>query len=207
MHALLFLLLLLPAVRPVIRTPDAMVMVEVPAAEPEEAAEAGPEPGSADAPPGDAAISAAAMLPEPDIVIEQPEPPVMPPVASGGPDNAAGAAGTPGTGTGASGEGEGRGGGIVRARRLSGRIEPSDYPGQAIRGGKVGSVIVHFDVRTDGTVHRCRIRQSSGYPDMDATTCRLIEERFRYSPARDRRGQPVTDVAGWRQDWWLEPRP
>lgn len=215
-HALLLLVLMLPAARTIVQAPGAMIVVDIPAAEPEPPVEADPLPEGAEAPPGETAIPKAVMAPEPDIIIEQPEPPVTPPVAAEGRETTAGAAEKPGPGTGGADEGAGTGsggagsgaggGGIVRARWLSGRIERSDYPPRANRAGQGGSVIVHFDVRTDGTVHRCRIRQSSGHPDIDATTCRLIEARFRYTPARDGRGQPVTDVAGWRQDWWLEPR-
>jgi len=215
-HALLFLFLMLPAARTMVEAPDPMVMVDVLAAEPERPAEPEPEPEGAAAPPDEIAVPRVVMAPEPDIIIMEPEPPVAPPVAADGRETTSGAAGKPGAGTGSNGtaagtgsggKGSGPGGGmVVRARWASGRIERSDYPPRANRAGQGGSVIAHFDVRTDGTIHRCRIRQSSGHLDIDATTCRLIEERFRYFPAQDGRGQPVTDVAGWRQDWWLEPR-
>jgi len=212
-HALFLALLMLASTKSLLPAPDAPILVAIPIPEPAPAAD--PEPEGAEAPPDEAAVPDAMMVPEPDIVIETPDPPPVRPVASEGPDAAAGAADAPGEGTGSAGVGLGTGsggsgtdsgGGIVRARWLSGRIDRSDYPPRANRAGKGGSVIVHFDVRPDGTIHRCRIRQSSGHPDIDATTCRLIEERFRYAPARDGRGQPVPDVAGWRQDWWLEPR-
>jgi len=216
-HALLLLLLTMPAARTLVQAPETMIMMDVPTAEPEPPVDTEPEPAGAEAPPSEAAIPAALAAPEPDIVIEQPTPPPpLPPVAAEGLKTVAGASERPGDGTGSKGEGSGTGSGadgrgtgggaIVRARWLSGRIERSDYPPRANRAGQGGSVIVHFDVRADGSVHRCRIRQSSGHPDIDTTTCRLIEERFRYTPARDGRGQPVSDVAGWRQDWWLEPR-
>jgi periplasmic protein TonB len=213
-HALLLLLLLLPATRTMLQPPDALIMVDVPTAEPP--AEAEPEPEGAEAAPAEDAVPRPVIAPEPDIVVEQPEPPVAPPAVADGQETTAGASEKPGEGTGSQGEGAGTGSGgvgsgsgggaIARARWLSGRIDRSDYPPRANRAGQGGSVIVHFDVRADGTVHRCRVRQSSGHPDIDSTTCRLIEERFRYSPARDGRGQPVPDIAGWRQDWWLEPR-
>lgn len=103
-----------------------------------------------------------------------------------------------GGGTGGSGSG-----GITRARWASGSITNHDYPKAARNAGVGGAVTVHFDVRADGQVENCRVIASSGAALLDETTCRLIEARFRYTPARDAGGNAVGDVAGWRQDWWL----
>ena len=52
------------------------------------------------------------------------------------------------------------------------------------------------------------VRHTRGTPpavvELDAATCRLIVERFRYRPALDAAGRPTTDVRHWRQRWWLE---
>lgn len=112
-----------------------------------------------------------------------------------------------GSGAGLSGLGAGGGGaGLIRARWQAGVIRDRDYPAGASRRNAGGTVVAHFDVQPDGRVAGCRVVQSSGNPDLDATTCRLIEARFRYTPARDAAGNPVADVAGWRQDWWMERR-
>jgi protein TonB len=137
------------------------------------------------------------------------------PKAGKGRDNDAGAADTPGTGTGAggagsgfgsgnSGDGTGGGGVASRARLVSGRINNSDYPKSATAAKQGGSVTAHFTVGTDGRASNCRVVKSSGNADIDATTCRLIEQRFRYEPARNKAGQPISDVTGWQQTWWLE---
>lgn len=141
-------------------------------------------------------------------------PVVAAPVASTGPDASAGAAELPGPGTGAGGQGTGLGsgaggagtgggGGGTRARRIKGGINIADYPRAA--GQATGTVIVTLDIGTDGRVTGCRVARSSGNAALDHTTCRLATERFRYRPATDARGRAVADVAGWRQDWWLEP--
>ena len=137
------------------------------------------------------------------------------PKAGKGRENDAGAANTPGAGTGAGGVdsgfgsgngGDGTGGGGVasRAKLVSGRINNSDYPKSATAARQGGSVTAHFIVGTDGRASKCRVVKSSGNADIDATTCRLIEQRFRYEPARNRAGQPISDVTGWQQTWWLE---
>ena len=137
------------------------------------------------------------------------------PKAGEGQENDAGAAKTPGAGTGAGGVGtgfgsgnggDGTGGGGVasRAKLIGGRITNSDYPRSASVAKQGGTVTAHFSVGTDGRVSKCRIVKSSGNAAIDAATCRLIEQRFRYEPARNRAGQPISDVTGWQQTWWLE---
>lgn len=155
------------------------------------------------------------VVPQPMVRLEVPPPIVAAPVAGAGSDASAGAADIEGPGTGSGGEGVGTGSGLQgggsgaggsSARWIKGRIKDSDYPREASEAKAGGTVVVHFDVRTDGRVHNCRVISSSGNLALDQTTCRLIEKRFRYKPATDARGRPVPDVAGWRQDWWLEPR-
>jgi len=151
-----------------------------------------PPPAAAAGTPAKAAKSAPAPA----------APPPVAPVIAAAPIAAAGAGNT-GTAANASGSGNGRGGGIVRARWSSGSISNRDYPKAARAAGVGGAVTVQFDVRADGGVEHCRVVASSGSPLLDETTCRLIEARFRYVPARDDTGATITDIAGWRQDWWL----
>jgi protein TonB len=115
-----------------------------------------------------------------------------------------GGGGTGGSGAGLSGRGSGAGGGTpaVPARLTSGRIQPRDYPRAA--AGAQGSVTVHLRIGTSGAVTGCTVARSSGNAVLDATTCRLIRERFRYAPARTADGRAVTDLVGWRQRWWRD---
>jgi len=152
----------------------------------------------------------------PPVRIPQPPPLAAAPIAGPGPDPAAGAAPVPGPGTGAGGIGQGTGsgtsgsgsgsGGGTSARLLRGAISDSDYPPAARRARLEGSVTVRFTVDATGRPRGCAVTRSSGSTDLDTTTCRLIEARFRYAPARDASGRPAEEVRGWRQDWWLEPR-
>ena len=159
------------------------------------------------------------VAPLPVVPLLLPPPVIAAPAAGTGGDPSAGASNVPGPGTGAGGEGVGigsggrgsgsgggGGGAGVRARLLKGRIVNSDYPEAASRAGAVGTVIARFTVRADGRASQCRVTRSSGNADLDATTCRLIEKRFRYAPARDAAGEAMPDVMGWKQEWWLERR-
>ncbi len=114
-------------------------------------------------------------------------------------------AGGLGEGTGSGGSGDGRGSGAASpGRLLSGRIVHSDYPRSAVRSRAGGTVVVRLEVGPDGRVSDCDVTRSSGHPDLDSTTCRLIRQRFRYQPALDRFGRAVPSVTGWQQRWWLE---
>jgi protein TonB len=60
---------------------------------------------------------------------------------------------------------------------------------------------VRFLVHTDGRPRDCVVTRSSGNPVLDETTCRLIEQRFRYRPARDASGNPQPSVFPATFDW------
>lgn len=161
------------------------------------------------------AKSAAIVAPKPKIIPPLPPTVAAAPVAGTGNQSSAGAtpqvgpgtgAGGIGNGLGSGGSGTGTGSGGGKAVWRSGRIKDSDYPGRASRA-KVGGVVeVRFTIQPSGRVTGCSTSRSSGDPDLDATTCRLIERRFRFKPATNASGDPVPSAYGWRQSWWLEPR-
>lgn len=193
------------------------VAISVPPAQPKP-----PEPSPA---PDDTASGAAAaanrhakaaqtVAPKPKR--PPPHPPLITaaPRAGAGSDASAGAtpdlgpgsgAGGHGDGTGAGGSGTGTGGG-TRPVWLSGTIRDRDYPKSASRARTGGDVEVRFTIQPTGRVTGCRVSRSSGDAALDATTCRLIEERFRFKPATDGAGVAIASQYGWRQSWWLEPR-
>jgi periplasmic protein TonB len=153
------------------------------------------------------------VAPPPEVATRVASPVIAAPDPGTGSDNDSGASNRPGLGTGAGGlgtgtgsgrEGDGNGAGGAPARLIRGRIVNSDYPRSAWRAQNEGSVTVHLTVGTSGRVTECRVARSSGDAELDSTTCRLIRERFRYEPARNSRGEPVAEVVGWRQTWWLE---
>ncbi|WP_235302795.1 energy transducer TonB [Sphingopyxis sp. MWB1] len=183
-----------------------------------------PEPPPPPQQPDDAASGAASAPnkradPAPVLAAPSKLPPVTPPVAAAptpgsGDESSAGAAPDPGPGTGAGGQGDGRGaggagsgtGGGTRPAWRSGTIRDSDYPPLASRAKVGGDVEVRFTVQPDGRVTGCRVSRSSGDTAIDATTCRLIEQRFRFRPATNNRGEAIASPYGWRQSWWLERR-
>ena len=112
-----------------------------------------------------------------------------------------------GAGYGAGGQGGGAGtGAAMRARRIAGSLTDADYPKAARKAGAQGTVFVRFSVGTDGRARDCTVTETSGNADLDATTCRLIERRFRYQPARNEQGQPVADMMAGQQNWRIDRR-
>lgn len=179
--------------------------------------DAAPREEGAAAPPNLESKASPVVAPKPKIILPTPPPVVAAPTPATGNQRSQGAAplsgpgtgaGGVGSGTGSGGSGAGTGGGGAggsRARYLSGRIKRSDYP-RELRGRRIPSesVIVQFTIGLNGRPRGCRVFQSSGNQALDATTCRLIEQRFRYQPARNAAGQSIEAQAAWKQVWWIE---
>ena len=157
-------------------------------------------------PPEVATATPAPAPPSPEVV---PVPDPRGTLASGAADIAG-----PGVGLGGAGDGQGTGGRGLgdggggsgfgeRAQRRSGALRDSDYPRSAAEVGAEGTVFVRFEVDPNGRVGACSITRSSGNRDLDATTCRLIQRRFRYRPARDSSGRPISDVVETDFTWGL----
>jgi protein TonB len=117
-----------------------------------------------------------------------------------------------GTGTGpavGSGAGGGTGGqgygaddeGGTDLVQIAGAIGPSDYPRDLRERGIGGRVGILFTVGTNGRVTSCKVTRSSGVPELDTLTCRLIQERFLYRPSTDRYGRPISDEVEGEHDW------
>lgn len=176
------------------------------------AVEPAAQPEGEPAPPALRAVPRPVIAPQP-IVPPPPQLVAAPPKAADGPAIAAGAAPVPGPGTAAGGAGEGLGNGArgsgtgdggTGARLIRGQIVNRDYPRDARRDKLGGSVTVRFTVAPDGRARDCAVTRSSGVESLDATTCRLVEQRFRYAPARNAAGSPIAEQRGWRQTWWLD---
>jgi protein TonB len=121
--------------------------------------------------------------------------------ASGGGSGSGPALGS-GGGGGNGGEGYGSGDdGGTDLVQIAGEILPSDYPRELRERGIGGRVAIVFTVGTNGRVTSCTVTRSSGVPELDALTCRLIQQRFRYRPSTDRYGRPIPDEVEGEHDW------
>lgn len=171
------------------------------------------------APPNIRSKATQVVAPEPVVVIPLPPPPIV--VATKafegnqatqgaaprvGPGTGAGGIGD-GTGSGGWGDGDGDGGDETPPIQRRGRITDGDFPSDIrdlAETGFEGTVSVRFLVQTDGRVGECRVTRSSGYRSLDAATCRLIQQRFRYEPSRDVEGRPVPAWILENHTWAIE---
>lgn len=103
-----------------------------------------------------------------------------------------GGSGGDGSGSG-SGSGTGDGGTFSPARQTGGRFRNADFP-DWLRGAGRLKIGVRYAIGPSGRVDRCEVIEGSGYGEVDAMTCRIIMERYRFRPARDATGYPVTEV-------------
>jgi periplasmic protein TonB len=146
------------------------------------------------------------MIAAPPVVpLVTPAPPVPKPA-----DGVSGTFDRPGTATSGEGEGfgNGRGSGYGEGEgdgfpphHVRGKLKYSDYPHNAMSAGIGGTVGVRYRVNVDGHVSDCVVTASSGNAELDATTCRLIEERFRFDPARDEKKRPVASQIVETHTW------
>jgi len=130
---------------------------------------------------------------------------VRPNAAPSGGGTGTGPAVGSGAGGGTGGQGFGAGEGGTDLEHIAGEIRLSDYPPELGRAGIGGRVSVTFTVLPNGRVTGCRVTRSSRVPELDALTCRLIEQRFIFRPSMDRYGRPYADEVDWDHDW-IPPR-
>ncbi|AMK19205.1 MULTISPECIES: energy transducer TonB [Sphingobium] len=135
----------------------------------------------------------------PPPVVSLPAPTLPAPAASTEAANGIGA-GDEGRGSGSGrgdgageGSGTGDGGEFSRARQTDGRFRNSDFP-DWLRGVGRLKIGVRYAIGPSGRVDKCEIIEGSGYAEVDAMTCRIIRERYRFRPARDPEGYAVTEV-------------
>jgi protein TonB len=126
--------------------------------------------------------------------------PVQPSATPSGGGTGTGPAVGAGAGGGSGGNDYGAGGG-TDLEQIAGAITPRDYPRHLREAGIGGVVGLSFRVEPSGLVSRCTVTQSSGVPELDALTCRLIVQRFRYRPSTDRFGRPVGDTIDGEHEW------
>ena len=90
-----------------------------------------------------------------------------------------------------------------RPRLVRGEITHSDYPSALVSAGTQGTVVTRFMVGPTGQVTSCSPVVSSGHQELDAVTCALISERYRYNPALDRDGRPTATMLIQTVRWML----
>lgn len=110
-----------------------------------------------------------------------------------------------GTGSGLGGNGPGGGGyGAAPPQHIKGWLHNSDYPREAKEAGIEGTLTIIVTIEPNGRVSNCNIVRSSGSGILDHTTCRLVQERYRYRPALDPQGRPVRAREIQNHSWIMQ---
>jgi periplasmic protein TonB len=179
-------------------------------------------PEGAASPPNLKSKATQIVAPQPEIRLPVPPPVVSAPAPSTGAEASSGAAeiagpgtgsGGVGTGTGSGGSGFGPGGGgygngngrgMTPPRQIRGRLYTSDIPVEVQESGTGGTVHVRYVVEADGRASNCTVTQSSGNALLDRTTCRLIEQRFRFVPTKDPAGRSIRSNIVENHTWHIE---
>ena len=120
---------------------------------------------------------------------------VQPTAAPSGGGTGTGPALGSGAGGGAGGQGYGAGGGGMISNR-SPAPSRRGLSAPSCQSGHRRDVECVFTVGVNGRVARCTVTRSSGVPELDALTCRLVEQRFVYRPAPTVTAGRVPEVEG-----------
>jgi TonB family protein len=87
------------------------------------------------------------------------------------------------------------------AEPIGALVNSNDYPSGALDKNEMGSTSARVKVDAAGRPSDCVVVGSSGSRQLDSTTCRVLL-RARYTPARDKSGQPMNSLyyarLGWR---------
>lgn len=70
-------------------------------------------------------------------------------------------------------------------------LRDSDYRSTWIRRELTGVARFRLDISATGQVTGCRILGSTGHTDLDEATCKLVQRRAKFQPARGGNGEPV----------------
>lgn len=79
----------------------------------------------------------------------------------------------------------------------------ADYPTSALREERQGTTGFSVTVNPEGRVAACQVTETSGSPDLDEATCRLVTLRGRFSPALDADKKPVAGKYSNRIRWTI----
>ena len=86
---------------------------------------------------------------------------------------------------------------------LQSLFRSTDYPAAALERREAGTVTVQLTVGTLGRVSACNVTASSGSRSLDVASCKILEKRALFTPARDSSGRPTTDTVSQEIRWLL----
>ena len=85
--------------------------------------------------------------------------------------------------------------------QLTPLISPQDYPAGSSGQREQGTVYYRLTIGVDGHVKECRVTRSSGSPNLDQASCRLLTQRARFKPAVDSSGRAIESTYDNKLVW------
>lgn len=82
-------------------------------------------------------------------------------------------------------------------------VTVDDYRSSWINQEKTGTARIRLEVGASGRVETCTVTASSGHPELDAATCKLVSSRARFDPAKDGTGAKVSGNYSTSVRWEL----
>ncbi|TRD10640.1 energy transducer TonB [Erythrobacter insulae] len=82
-------------------------------------------------------------------------------------------------------------------------VTDNDYRSTWIRREMSGVAGFSVTIDTNGRVSGCTITRSTGHSQLDDATCKLLERRARFNPAKDSNGKPVSGTYRNSVNWRL----
>jgi len=86
---------------------------------------------------------------------------------------------------------------------LASYVSDEDYPSNAVRNEEQGTTRFRLAVGPDGKVKECTVTSSSGSSALDSTTCKLMKQRAKFTPAKNNRGELTSDTVASAIRWVL----
>ncbi len=85
----------------------------------------------------------------------------------------------------------------------AGWITTNDYARSDLVREREGTAGYRLVIGSDGRVDACEITRSSGHSTLDRNTCRLIERRARFDPAKNNRGETTVGTYTGSVTWQI----
>ncbi|MBX7541103.1 TonB family protein [Qipengyuania sphaerica] len=82
-------------------------------------------------------------------------------------------------------------------------LRDSDYRTGWVRREYAGVAGFKLDISATGKVIGCRLTKSTGHAELDQATCRLVQQRAKFEPARGPNGEPVAGSYSSAVSWVL----
>ena len=88
----------------------------------------------------------------------------------------------------------------------AGWITSNDYARSDLVREREGTAGYRLVIGSNGRVDACEITRSSGHASLDSNTCRLIESRARFEPAKNNRGETTVGTYTGTVTWQIPER-